>query len=1395
MAINFNHTTNIIAYDNGAGQSGTFVNSEMTGNFLTCDINIANIKCLTAGCSNCLCNSTNSSILGGCGNAVCLSENSSILDGCCNIIRASYESSILGGKNQCLCDSSTSSILGGCKNQITNSSCSVSILAGCCNNICASLDSAIAGGCCNIINNSCNSFVGVSTGSFICCSTGVSILGSCITVSGINNTVFVNNICTSGGKYYGDASALTGLHTGDFITTGMTGAFGANGSVDLSNYVTKNATGDFITTGMTGALTGLTGSLVSTAMTGALTGLTGNLTNVFASLNGGYLTASQIPNIYGDVCINAGSNSSTVYKIQGYPIINTQPVNGQTLQFNGTSWVPGDIAAGGNGGGGLIYYFNETVAADLPTGNLPYAISGIYELGRSGIANQFSVETPNLPTDNYTGVVGFITDTIDPSTTAIPAGLFDFNFWASSNGATETVIKFEVYKYNGTDATLLKSSDDIYAYDGAISAQYVASIILPQTTVVAEDRLYVRILAKGLTQNKRVTFYFGGNTPSHVHTTVPSVGGSGLVKVINGIMQKCASKLVDDDVCSSAAIAGTKIQSNYFALVSNTGCFVTTGMTGSLTGLTGTLVSTDMTGNFDRTFTSNSGSCNFGGNANTIISNCNSCVFSNAITNTIFNTIISSSGSCLSGNCHNIIASSIQSQICSGACFNSIIGSYNSCILTGAKYSSIIGGCINCLCNCADRSVILGGCNNKICCTACNSSILAGCSITATCPNTAHATNFCACAGAFFGNGSGLISGVYSTNATSCNLGNTSNIIISNCNSCILQNNCFDAIISSSGSCLSGNCHNMIFASNRAIVCSGSCFNSIGNSYNSCILTGVKYSSILGGCLNVICNCGQANAIIGGYGNIICCTAINSSVIAGSGIVAACPNTTYSNNFCALSGSFFGKLISESSNCFTNTGFLLMNGSGTAPTGCAFLNSPIYGNGYTLSSNDEGLFLGRTQVSQHSFCILESSIACEFNCLTGYSTDLIITKMSANGKYSIIAPSTGVSGYLYSSCDYLNTFTKTNFSGCWTSLAMSADGKVNYATSSNGNIYVSYDYGKNWSTRLTDIGNKNWTSIATSADGRFVTAVGEATCVYSSCDYGTTFTGVYAADSYSSNRMSADARVQLVIAYNGGYANSRALLSYDYGNSWISKTITSAYMAEVSSDGRIQAIVGYNYGNIWMSYDYGNSWCISSADQAFFVGISMACNGKVILAASSTYVQVSTNYGCNWTYRAAGPYGNWYSPSLSNDGKYFMTSYSLDVGASCVYTSTGITYTNTDICSCGKFYGNATSMTLNNVYNCYGNFSLNECHESSIIRFTGATAGIICITNTLANYNIGSTTTVLQGGAGQVSISGVAGQGICSISLTNKFKTSASGAVVRATKLATNVWMLDGDLI
>jgi hypothetical protein len=263
----------------------------------------------------------------------------------------------------------------------------------------------------------------------------------------------------------------------------------------------------------------------------------------------------------------------TVAKIQGNAVSETAPSNGQVLQWNGTAWVPGEIPSGGSGGGGQMFFFNYNTAADAPTTGLPTTPTIVKELGRVSDTTGTSYTSGDLSTTGYDLVVHFVTDVLDPNITAIPAGLFDFNFWASSTGTTtnQTIVQLKVFKYDGTTATLLATSDDISIYDPTVTAQYIASVVLPQTTVALNDRLYIQFLGKATQNNKTITFNFGATQPSHVHTTIPSVGGSGLVKVVNGVFQSPASLLVNVDVATNAAISLSKLAMSEVSVLTENG--------------------------------------------------------------------------------------------------------------------------------------------------------------------------------------------------------------------------------------------------------------------------------------------------------------------------------------------------------------------------------------------------------------------------------------------------------------------------------------------------------------------------------------------------------------------------------------------------------------------------------------------------------------------------------------------------------------------------------------------------------------------------------------------------------------------------------------------------------
>jgi len=285
------------------------------------------------------------------------------------------------------------------------------------------------------------------------------------------------------------------------------------------------------------------------------------------------------PIITGDV--SGGLHSTSVDKLKGSAVSATAPTNGQTLIWDGTAWTPATPSTGGGGGAnGLTYYLRQDVAADAPTTSLP----GIpKQLGRTGAVAQTSITSGTLTNGVWTLLGGYVSESIplDPNITSIPGGLWDFNVWAfgSANANANTVIRAKVYTYNGTDAPTLISTSGEQIINN-VSAQFSLSALVPQTDVTSTTRIYVAIEAKASQNNHTASLNFGDGTPSHIHTSLPLVGGTGLWKNVTGVLQSPASLLVNADVDPVAAIDVSKING---ALTTSSVIGIANGGTGQTT--------------------------------------------------------------------------------------------------------------------------------------------------------------------------------------------------------------------------------------------------------------------------------------------------------------------------------------------------------------------------------------------------------------------------------------------------------------------------------------------------------------------------------------------------------------------------------------------------------------------------------------------------------------------------------------------------------------------------------------------------------------------------------------------------------------------------------------------
>jgi hypothetical protein len=362
-------------------------------------------------------------------------------------------------------------------------------------------------------------------------------------------------------------NALTTAQITGFATTAQLGGYATTSQIagiaftsQLSGFATTDQLSGYATTTQ---LDALQPALTSAAPLALSQGGTGATTAVAALSNLGALSATAAAG--GD--LSGNYPNPTVAKLQGQAVSSAAPGTGQVLTWNGTTWVATAPASGGSGGGGVLFYFNYGTNPDAP------APVGAKELGRTAEVALSSITTPTLTSGVWTDVAGFVSDTLDPNLEFLPAGIFDFNVWCAGTANTNapTVLRVQVNKWDGTTSTNIATSGNAVVPNNGTPLQTAISLVISQTDITPADRLYIVIQVQASGAGHTVTVDFGDGAPSHVHTTIPSVGGTGVLKLINGVPQNPASFIIDADIATDAAIALSKVQMSQVSVSAGAG--------------------------------------------------------------------------------------------------------------------------------------------------------------------------------------------------------------------------------------------------------------------------------------------------------------------------------------------------------------------------------------------------------------------------------------------------------------------------------------------------------------------------------------------------------------------------------------------------------------------------------------------------------------------------------------------------------------------------------------------------------------------------------------------------------------------------------------------------------
>ena len=176
------------------------------------------------------------------------------------------------------------------------------------------------------------------------------------------------------------------------------------------------------------------------------------------------------------------------------------------------------------GGSSVSYYLNGSVSQGTIGGVAYKEMKGIPVIGEG---TDFTINA-----DGY--IAQFITDVGDPNKLLIPAGNWNFEtYFSSSSTGGSPRFYIELYKYDGTTFTQIASNSATpeYITGGTAIDLYFTALAVPETTLLATDRLAVRFYV--IHSSKTIKMHTEDSHLSQIITTF----STGLT-ALNGLTQQ-----------------------------------------------------------------------------------------------------------------------------------------------------------------------------------------------------------------------------------------------------------------------------------------------------------------------------------------------------------------------------------------------------------------------------------------------------------------------------------------------------------------------------------------------------------------------------------------------------------------------------------------------------------------------------------------------------------------------------------------------------------------------------------------------------------------------------------------------------------------------------------------
>jgi len=238
-------------------------------------------------------------------------------------------------------------------------------------------------------------------------------------------------------------------------------------------------------------------------------------------------TAAMLSPYLKSAVTSVGLSMPAAFNVTNSPVTSTGTL---TVTGAGTAaqYIRGDgqlatLPSSAIGGSSVAYYLNGSVNQGTIGGSV------YYEMNKTpiiGAGTDFSLAGNGL-------ISQFITDVADPNRLEIPAGNWTFEMYmnASSSGGTP---KFyvELLKYDGTNFTSIASSsaNPEAITNGTTIDLYLTALAIPQTTLLATDRLAIRVYIVNSTGGRTITMH---TENSHLCEIITNFAGG--VSALNGL--------------------------------------------------------------------------------------------------------------------------------------------------------------------------------------------------------------------------------------------------------------------------------------------------------------------------------------------------------------------------------------------------------------------------------------------------------------------------------------------------------------------------------------------------------------------------------------------------------------------------------------------------------------------------------------------------------------------------------------------------------------------------------------------------------------------------------------------------------------------------------------------